>query len=58
MSKPPRPECTIEPCLCWLASGKCGHEVLEGMGKCVLDDAERREARRVRMERKAKEGTK
>jgi hypothetical protein len=30
--------------------------VLEGMGKCVLDDAERREMRRVRMERKAKEG--
>jgi hypothetical protein len=57
MSRPPRPECTIEPCPCWHPkTDKCFHKVMEGQQACVLDDEERREMRRVRMERKAKEG--
>jgi len=53
---PPRPECTT--CNAWepRRDGYCGHKIIYGPASCILDDAERREARRVRMERKAKEG--
>ena len=53
----PRPECELEPCLSWFANlRRCGHESIYGVGTCILDDPERREAWEKRMERKRRMG--
>ena len=55
---PPRPICLDEPCTAWEPrhGGYCGHMIVEGQGKCLLDDPERMEQRNERMRRKAMEG--